>query len=136
MWTGPATDRSVHPPAAMPIKGETDASSRSAMKAAKLAAAGKGPAAKTSNVPEAGELAARKVWCSVQHIMAASNAVVVSTMTSIGASIESSQWFGWAPAESSCPKGDKSGLASSVVVISNVRVSGVVVQGPPPSLCR
>ena len=67
---------------------------------------------------------------------AASNAVVVSTMASIGASIESSQWFGWAPAESDCPKGDKSGLASSVVVISNVRVSGVVVQGPPPSLCR
>ena len=43
-----------------PIKGETDASSRSAMKAAKLAAAGKGPAAKSTNTPEAGDLAARK----------------------------------------------------------------------------
>jgi hypothetical protein len=30
---------------------------------------------------------------------AASNDVVVKTMQSIGACIESSQWFGWAPAE-------------------------------------
>tara|TARA_B110000208_G_C11687619_1_gene401116 strand:+ start:131 stop:1063 length:933 start_codon:yes stop_codon:yes gene_type:complete len=66
---------------------------------------------------------------------AASNAVVVSTMKSIGAAIESSQWFGWAPAENDCPKGDVSGLATSVVTISNVRVSGVVVQGPIPTVC-
>jgi len=65
----------------------------------------------------------------------ASNGVVVSTMASIGAVIESSQWFGWAPAESDCPTGDKSGLDHSVLSISNVVVNGTVVQGPVPSTC-
>jgi len=64
-----------------------------------------------------------------------SNSVVIKTMESIGACIESSQWFGWAPAESSCPSGDRSGLDASVVSISNVRVNGTIVQGPTPSKC-
>eukprot|EP00937_MAST-01D_sp_MAST-1D-sp2_P005663 g5663.t1 len=64
-----------------------------------------------------------------------SDNVVVKTMQSIGAVLESSQWFGWAPAESSCPGGDQSGLAESRLKISNVRVSGAVVQGPAPTKC-
>jgi len=66
---------------------------------------------------------------------AASNAVVVKTMTSIGAAIESSQWFGWAPAQGQCPSGSAGNLPGSVLKISNVRVQGTVVQGPEPSKC-
>ena len=66
---------------------------------------------------------------------AQSNQVVVDTMKSIGASIESSQWFGWAPSESDCPTGDKSGLDNSVFVVTNVQVNGTVVQGPEPTKC-
>jgi hypothetical protein len=66
---------------------------------------------------------------------AASNAMVVSTMKSIGAVIESSQWFGWAPAEDRCPSGDVSGLAGSHFEIKNVKVLGTVVQGPVPTKC-
>ena len=65
----------------------------------------------------------------------ASNAVVVSTMSSVGAAIESSQWSGWAPPGPSgdCPSGGD--LDSSVVTISNVTVFGDVVQGPEPTAC-
>lgn len=66
---------------------------------------------------------------------AASNEVVVNTMKTVGAVIESSQWFGWAPAESQCPSGDKGGLTSSFVKIFNVTVSGTVLQGPEPTKC-
>jgi hypothetical protein len=64
-----------------------------------------------------------------------SNEVVVKTMNSIGAAIESSQWFGWAPAQSSCPKGRKDSLSKSHFTISNVRVMGAVKQGPEPTKC-
>ncbi|GMI13817.1 hypothetical protein TrLO_g934 [Triparma laevis f. longispina] len=64
-----------------------------------------------------------------------SNSVVVSTMNSIGAVIESSQWFGWAPESDSCPSGSSGGLSSSVLKISDVQVFGKVVQGPTPTLC-
>ena len=47
-----------------------------------------------------------------------SNHVAVQTTQQHGAVIESSQWFGWAPDESSCPRGDSSGLANSFVRIS------------------
>lgn len=67
---------------------------------------------------------------------AASNQKVVDTMNSLGAVIESSQWFGWAPAEDQCPKGDISGLNHSRVTISNLVVRGSVVQGPTPQLCH
>merc|ERR1711871_1130201 len=64
-----------------------------------------------------------------------SNSVVVKTMQTFGAAIESSQWFGWAPAESKCPSGSKDGLANSSLRISNVTVVGQVVQGPQPTKC-
>jgi len=66
---------------------------------------------------------------------AESNAVVVKTMNSIGAVIESSQWFGWAPAQDSCPRGSKDQLDSSKMAVSNVRVYGSVKQGPEPTKC-
>jgi hypothetical protein len=66
---------------------------------------------------------------------ASSNDVVVKTMQSIGAVIESSQWFGWAPAQDECPQGDKSGLPNSRVAIKNVKVLGAVVKGPTPNPC-
>jgi len=65
----------------------------------------------------------------------ASNQVVIKTMQSIGAVIESSQWFGWAPMESSCPSGSADGLANSYFEVSNVKVMGKVVQGPTPTKC-
>ena len=66
----------------------------------------------------------------------ASNAVVVKTMQTIGAVIESSQWFGWAPAEDQCPTGSKDSLPNSHLKISNVRVVGKVIQGPEPTKCN
>jgi hypothetical protein len=65
----------------------------------------------------------------------ASNQVVVNTMKSIGAVIESSQWFGWAPAEDQCPTGSKDALDTSFLAITNVKVQGAVVQGPEPTKC-
>jgi hypothetical protein len=64
-----------------------------------------------------------------------SNAVVVKTMNSIGAVIESSQWFGWVPAQDSCPRGSKDQLSSSKFAVSNVRVYGTVKQGATPTKC-
>jgi len=64
-----------------------------------------------------------------------SHEVVVKTMQSIGAVIESSQWFGWAPAQGQCPGGSKDQLPNSNLKISNVRVQGTVVQGPEPTKC-
>ena len=66
---------------------------------------------------------------------AASNRVVVKTMQSVGAVIESSQWFGWAPDQGQCPQGSKAKLSESRVRISDVRVHGKVVQGPEPTKC-
>jgi hypothetical protein len=64
-----------------------------------------------------------------------SNQMVIKTMQTIGAVIESSQWFGWAPAESSCPTGSKDGLTTSHFALTNVKVMGSVVQGPQPAKC-
>merc|ERR1712070_312933 len=47
----------------------------------------------------------------------------------------SSQWFGWAPAQDSCPKGSKDELSSSMFTVSNVRIYGSVKQGPEPTKC-
>jgi len=66
----------------------------------------------------------------------ASNSVVIKTMQSIGAVIESSQWFGWAPAQDQCPAGDAGNLANSELKITNVKVQGIVVQGPEPTKCQ
>ena len=51
------------------------------------------------------------------------------------ARLESSQWFGWAPAQDRCLAGDAGGLNGSVVRVTNVTVRGAVVQGPTPTTC-
>lgn len=58
--------------------------------------------------------------------------IVKSTMSSIGGVIESSQWTGWVPGDG-CPTGGD--VSKSVFSVSNVRVTGTVVQGPVPTLC-
>ena len=65
----------------------------------------------------------------------ASNDVVVETMKSVGAVIESSQWFGWVPLENECPTAGEEGLDASVFKISDVVVVGELVQGPEPAEC-
>mmetsp|Transcript_7452 Transcript_7452/g.14748 ORF Transcript_7452/g.14748 Transcript_7452/m.14748 type:complete len:271 (+) Transcript_7452:61-873(+) len=65
-----------------------------------------------------------------------SNQVVVKTMESIGAVIESSMWSGWVPpVDGSCPSGEGNGLNNSLLKVTNVKVEGTVVQGPEPSKC-
>ena len=66
----------------------------------------------------------------------ASNEVVVSTMKSVGAVLESSQWFGWVPLEDECPKAGEEGLEGSVFKISDVVVVGELVQGQEPTECK
>jgi hypothetical protein len=65
----------------------------------------------------------------------ASNDVVVETMKSVGAVIESSQWYGWVPLENECPTAGEEGLDASVFKISDVVVVGELVQGPEPAEC-
>merc|ERR1712113_39837 len=57
---------------------------------------------------------------------------VHDTMASKGAQIQSSQWVGWVPS-GNCPGGGD--LSGSTFSISNVRVSGSIVQGPEPARC-
>ena len=57
-------------------------------------------------------------------------------MQSIGAVLESSQWFGWAPMGDDCPAGSSDGLSSSVFKVSDVVIEGKVIQGPEPTLCN
>lgn len=59
---------------------------------------------------------------------------VVETMQSVGATLISSQWFGWVP-DDGCPSGDISGLSASTFTVGNVRVFGTVKQGKEPPLC-
>jgi hypothetical protein len=49
-----------------------------------------------------------------------------------GAVIYSSQWAGWVPLADCGTSGD---LGSSSFTVSNLRISGSVVQGPTPTLC-
>jgi len=65
----------------------------------------------------------------------ASNKILVDTMNSLGGVIESSQWFGWAPATNKCPHGTHDDIHHSRVSISNVRVFGTTKQGPEATLC-
>ncbi|KAH8080453.1 hypothetical protein JL720_9149 [Aureococcus anophagefferens] len=61
-------------------------------------------------------------------------------MRSVGAVLESSQWFGWAPAQDRCPAGDAGGLNGSVVRVTNVtpprraarRAATTSAAAPPP----
>lgn len=61
--------------------------------------------------------------------------IVLDTMNSVGAAIESSQWNGWAPPapDGRCPEGGD--LDSSWFSISNMFVLAKVVQGPEPTEC-
>lgn len=54
-----------------------------------------------------------------------------------GAVIYSSLWTGWVPTQSSCGGGmaNVAGLAASHMSVSNLRITGSVVQGPTPQLC-
>jgi hypothetical protein len=59
-------------------------------------------------------------------------AVVAKTMVSRGVQFHSSQWVGWVPG-GNCPGGG--GLDSSVFAVSNVKISGTVVNGVTPTKC-
>ena len=56
-------------------------------------------------------------------------------MKSVGAVIESSQWYGWVPMENECPKTGGEGLDGSILKITDVVVVGEVMQGPEPAEC-
>ena len=62
-------------------------------------------------------------------------------MQTLSVQLKTNEWvyvpmtLGWVPASGKCPGGDPSGLDASVLTVSNVKVSGVVVQGPTPTLC-
>lgn len=70
----------------------------------------------------------------VTHPVPSENAhrYVHDTMASKGAQIQSSQWVGWVPS-GNCPGGGD--LGGSTFSITDVRVSGTVVQGPEPTRC-
>jgi hypothetical protein len=58
--------------------------------------------------------------------------VLAKALTSEGAVIYSSQWTGWVPVESCGKYGD---LGSSHFSVKNLRINGIVVQGPIPRSC-
>lgn len=60
-------------------------------------------------------------------------ASVADTMRSKGVQFHSTQWVGWVPEGGSCPGGGN--LGGSTFSVSNVRVSGTIVQGSAPSRC-
>merc|ERR1711933_575675 len=64
-----------------------------------------------------------------------SNSYVVGQMSSKGAKLISTQWYGWVPSEGQCPGGDRGQLDSSTFRVKNVQVFGTVVHGPAPPLC-
>jgi len=51
-----------------------------------------------------------------------------------GAVIISTQWVGWVPTPTGC-SGQNGTLDNAFYAISNVKISGTVVQGPTPRLC-
>jgi hypothetical protein len=60
--------------------------------------------------------------------------VIAGQYASQGAVIYSSQWVGWVPMGDQC--GSSSGnLGSSSFSVSNLKVTGSVVQGPTPNAC-
>ena len=59
--------------------------------------------------------------------------VLVEQYKKYGAVIYSSLWKGWVPMENSCASnGD---LPSSSFEVKNLKINGILVQGPEPSLC-
>lgn len=63
---------------------------------------------------------------------AAETKIVHDTMARLGAQIESSQWQGWVPS-GNCP--GNGGMSDSTFSITNIRVSGTLVQGPEAASC-
>lgn len=66
---------------------------------------------------------------------AASWAAVKAAYQSKGAVIYSSQWVGWVPDVGKKCAAAKGDLSSSTYSVSNLRITGAVVQGPAPTLC-
>merc|ERR1711976_345939 len=58
---------------------------------------------------------------------------VKQTLIQKGAQIQSSQWVGWVP-QGNCPGGGN--VHTSTFSITNITVSGTVVQGHTPRLCN
>jgi len=58
---------------------------------------------------------------------------VADTFNAVGATIVSTQWYGWGPNESKCK--DNGDNPRSSFSISNLKVSGTVLMGPTPSKC-
>jgi len=58
---------------------------------------------------------------------------VADTFNAVGATIVSTQWYGWGPHESKCK--DNGNNPGSSFSISNLKVSGTVLMGPTPSRC-
>jgi hypothetical protein len=62
--------------------------------------------------------------------------IVANTYQTHGAVIMSSQWVGWVPAAGGCPGGNYGGdYGGSWYKITNLKITGSVVQGPTPTLC-
>lgn len=59
---------------------------------------------------------------------------VAQQMKSLGVMFHSTQWVGWVPQGGSC--GDHGDANGSTFTVSNVIVSGTVVQGSEPNKCR
>jgi hypothetical protein len=59
---------------------------------------------------------------------------LVSYYTQYGAVIYSSQWVGWVPTPSGCG-GSPGNIGGSSFTVSNLKITGAVVQGPTPTLC-
>ena len=66
-------------------------------------------------------------------MLASDIATLVKSYSTQGAVIYSSQWQGWVPMESCGTSGN---LASSTFKISNLRITGTVLQGPTPTTCK
>merc|ERR1712228_446618 len=58
--------------------------------------------------------------------------ILKNAYSSKGAIIYSSEWQGWVPVEDCGTTGD---LSSSHFKVSNLKISGSVVQGPTPTKC-
>lgn len=62
-------------------------------------------------------------------------AAIKAAYQSKGAGIYSSQWVGWVPDVGKVCAAANGDLASSSYSVSNLRITGSIVQGPTPSLC-
>lgn len=67
---------------------------------------------------------------------AGDKAIVAAAYQAAGAVIYSSQWVGWVPLEGQCgASASEAVLAGSTFSVSNLVISGCVIQGPAPRTC-